>query len=287
MVHGRALARDLAEVLGPAAVVRLAMRCGRPSIEEGLDRFRRQGVDRVVVFPLYPQYASSTTGSIVEEVYRQGGRMWNTPFLHIVQPFYDHPAFLDAVAEVGRPVLEQVNPDFVLFSYHGLPERQIRMGDDTGDRCLTRDDCCDRIWEGNRNCYRAQCFATSRGLKQRLGLSEGSTATTFQSRFGRTPWITPYTDREIESLAARGVRRLAVFCPAFVADCLETLEEIGIRGRESFRAAGGDELTLVPAVNSTPVWTRAVARILRDSTSWLAIARDPSAGPAAGEAGRR
>jgi ferrochelatase len=270
MVHGRALREALAERLGPAVRVELAMRYGQPTIEGALDRLRWSGCDRVVVFPLYPQFAASTTGSILEEVFRQAGRLWNTPFVHVVGPYYDHPGFVDAAAEVARPELAAARPEFVLFSYHGLPEKQVRKGDDTGNQCLAATDCCDRIWEGNRNCYRAQCFATSRALIERLGLDAHATATTFQSRFGKTPWIQPFTDREITAHARRGVKRLAVLCPAFVADCLETLEEIGIRGRDAFVAAGGEEFTLVPCVNSHERWADGVARILHDSAPWLA-----------------
>ena len=264
MVHCRALRRRVAELLGDGVPVELAMRYGHPTIEGALDHLRWAGVDRVVVFPLYPQFAASTTGSILEEVYRQAGRLWNTPFLQVVEPYYDHPGFVEAVAAVAQPELDAARPDFVLFSYHGLPEKQVRKGDDTGHRCLTTEDCCDHIFEGNRNCYRAQCFATSRALIVRLGLDAAATATTFQSRFGRTPWIRPFTDAKLTALARDGVKRLAVLCPAFVADCLETLEEIGIRGRDAFFAAGGEELTLVPCVNSHEAWTRGVVRILHE-----------------------
>jgi ferrochelatase len=270
MVHGRALRERVADRLGPAVRVELAMRYGHPTIEAALDRLRWSGCDRVVIFPLYPQFAASTTGSILEEVYRQAGLLWNTPFIHVVEPYYDHPGFIGAAAEVARPALDAARPDFVLYSYHGLPEKQVRKGDDTGNQCLAATDCCDRIWEGNRNCYRAQCFATSRALRGRLGLAADATATTFQSRFGKTPWIQPFTDVEITALARRGVKRLAVLCPAFVADCLETLEEIGIRGRDAFRAAGGDELTLIPCVNSHAAWIEGVVHILHDSAPWLA-----------------
>jgi len=269
MVHGRALRQRVAAILGDQVRVELAMRYGHPTIEGALDHLRWSGFDRVVVLPLYPQFAASTTGSIIEEVCRQAGRLWNTPFIHVTEPYYDHPGFIDAAAAVARPELEAAEPDFVLFSYHGLPEKQIRKGDDTGHRCLATEDCCERMFEGNRNCYRAQCFATSRALIERLALDPQATATTFQSRFGKTPWIQPFTDVQIEALARRGVKRLAVLCPAFVADCLETLEEIGIRGRDAFFAAGGEELTLVPCVNSHEMWAQGVVRILRDSAPWL------------------
>ncbi|MCA9687945.1 MAG: ferrochelatase, partial [Myxococcales bacterium] len=164
------------------------------------------------------------------------------------------PRFLDAFAAVAHPVLDALRPDHVLFSYHGLPERHCTKSDETGGHCLQRPDCCETIVVANRNCYRAQCFATTHGLRERLGLDASNSTITFQSRLGRTPWIRPYTDVELVRLAKEGTKRLAVLCPAFVADCLETLEEIGIRAVADFRAAGGEELRLVPSLNATPTW---------------------------------
>ena len=162
---------------------------------------------------------------------------------------------------MGRPVLETEKPDHVLMSFHGLPERHLRKTDETGRYCLATADCCERMGEANRNCYRAQCFATARALAARLELADGG----WSVSFGRDPWIHPYTDAAIAQLAAQGKKRLAVFCPAFVADCLETLEEIGIRGKEQFLAAGGERLTLVPSLNTSFAWCDAVVGIVRDS----------------------
>jgi ferrochelatase len=169
---------------------------------------------------------------------------------------------LEAFAAVARGALAQANPDHVLFSFHGLPEQHIRKSDWTGKHCLAASDCCDRLSDENRHCYRAQSFSTARELAKRLALPPDRFTVTFQSRL-RGKWIEPYTDVVLVELARRGVRRLAVVCPAFVADCLETLEEIGIRARESFRAAGGEELTLVPSLNATPAWVREVVRLAR------------------------
>ena len=249
----------------PDVEIELAMRYGEPSLQRGLDALRARGCDRIVAVPLYPQYASSSTGSTVEALYRAAGEPWNTPFLTIVPPFYDHPAFIDALARVGAPVLEDFRPDHVMFSFHGLPERQVKKSDPSGAHCLARPDCCDTIGVNNRNCYRAHCVATAGALRDRLGLARDATSIAFQSRLGRTPWIKPFTDVELVELARRGVRRLAVFCRAFVADCLETLEEIGIRAAESFKAAGGEDLRLVPCLNDHPVWVAALATIIRES----------------------
>jgi ferrochelatase len=265
LIHGEALLAAVRERLGAEWVVELGMRYGRPGTAAALARLRQAGVARVVVLPLYPQYAASTTASTVDEVRRLAASSWGSEALTFVGAFYEHPAFIDAFATVGRPVLEAERPDHVLMSFHGLPEQHLRKADRSGRHCLIAADCCARIGEANRDCYRAQCFATARALASRLGLADSSWSVSFQSRLGRTPWIRPYTDATIADLAARGKRRLVVLCPAFVADCLETLEEIGIRAREQFLAAGGEQLALVPSLNASPSWADAVVRIVRDS----------------------
>src|SRR5690606_25957683 len=177
--------------------------------------------------------------------------------------FHDHPAYLDAMAANAAPHLAGFRPDHVLFSYHGLPERQIRKSEGAAGHCLAADDsCCAALGPRNAFCYRAQSFATTRDLVARLELDPARVSTAFQSRLGRTPWIKPYTDEVLTTLAKSGVRRLAVFSPSFVADCLETLEEMSIRGDETFRAAGGEALMLIPALNASDDWVRAAARII-------------------------
>lgn len=249
--------------LGSSWVVELAMRYQQPSIASALEKLRAAGADRVVVFPLYPQYAASSTGSTVEEVFRVAAPAWVPPTLTFVEPFYDEPGFIDAFAAQGETILRSENPDHVLMSFHGLPERHMRKTDATGRHCLAASDCCERIVPANRHCYRAQCFATARALAARLALPAGRWSVSFQLRLGRTPWIHPYTDRVILELAARGKKRLVVFSPAFVADCLETLEEIGMRARRDFIAAGGERLILVPSLNASPAWADAVVRLVR------------------------
>jgi ferrochelatase len=160
----------------------------------------------------------------------------------------------------------------VLFSFHGLPERHVKASDHSGRHCLRSASCCDALGEANRDCYRAQCFATARALAARLALAPGSWSVCFQSRLGRTPWIKPYTDLRLDELAREGKKRLCVFCPAFVADCLETLEEIGLRARAQFLAGGGESLTLVPSLNASEAWVEALVRLLR-RTAGVAPAR--------------
>ena len=256
LYHSRDLAAAVSEQLGPAWHVELAMRYGTPSIPAALDALARAQVERIVVLPLFPQYASSSTGTAQARVMELAGQRWNVPALDFVPAFYDDPGFLSAFEQVARPLLAEFRPDHVLFSFHGLPVRQIVKTDDAGTVCFRRETCCDAVT--NPSCYRAQSFATARALATRLELAPDRHTVCFQSRLGRTPWIQPYTDHVIDRLARAGTRRLAVMCPAFVADCLETVEEIGIRARQQFKLAGGDELILIPSLNATRPWVDAV-----------------------------
>lgn len=269
LVHGNGLVQVLQGQLGPDADVRLGMQFGEPSIPDAMAGFVRDGVDRVVVVPLFPQYAAASTGSATQAAMEAAGQHWTVPALQVVPPFWQAPEFLDLLADRLREAVEREGPDHVLFSYHGVPERHCQRTDRTGAHCLKATTCCDAIGDANRHCYRAQCFATTRELVARLGLGPQGYSVGFQSRLGRTPWIRPYTDHLLTELAQRGVKKLLVAEPSFVADCLETVEEIGIRGREDFRAAGGGDLALVPSLNAGEDWGRALAAILRRSCAWL------------------
>ena len=257
LMHSRALAAGVQAKLGADWQVELAMRYGNPSIASALENLR--ACTRIVVLPLFPQYAASSTATAVARVMELATQGWDVKPIDVVPAFHAEPKFLDAFATVARPVLAEARPDHVLFSFHGLPERQIRKSGD--DKCLTSPTCCDR--EPPAFCYRAQCFATARGLVERLAIADHTVC--FQSRLGRTPWITPHTDVVVEDIAKAGKKRLAVFCPAFVADCLETLEEIGIRLTDQWKAAGGEALTLVPSLNATSAWIDAVCALAQRS----------------------
>lgn len=272
LVHGRALAQQVQARVGPQVRVALAMRYGQPSITSALRQLRAAGADRIVVFPLYPQYSAAATGSTVEAVLRQAAAEWNTPWLHVVPPFYAHPAFIESFAAGARSLLERVRPQRVLFSYHGLPERHCRKSDPSGRYCLAQEDCCATLDERNHNCYRAQCVATTRALGTALGIAEEERVIAFQSRLGREPWIRPDTEQVLAQLARQGIERVVVLTPSFVADCLETLEEIGLRASAAFRAAGGGELALAPCPNASPAWADAVVAIAREHCGWLAPA---------------
>ncbi len=265
LFHSVDLAAQVQQRLAGEAHVELAMRYGNPSIASALARLRARGVEELTVFPLYPQYAASSTGSTLERVYELLGAAWNVTPTRVVPPFYEHPSFLDAFTQVAKPVIDQARADHVLLSFHGLPERHMRKSDEAGNHCLASEGCCDRIVAANRNCYRAQCYATARGLAAKLALPPGGYTVSFQSRLGRTPWVKPYTDLVLPELAKKGVKRLAVMCPAFVADCLETVEEIGLRAKELFLGAGGESLTLVPSLNAQPRWVEAVVELARAS----------------------
>lgn len=269
LFHGQDLVKKVQQRCGDRVVVALAMRYGNPSIGAALEQFRRQAVDRIVVFPLYPQYSSAATGSSIEKVFAEASLSWNTPFIQVVPPFYAHPAFIDACVSVARPVYQEASWEKVLFSFHGLPERHCVKSDDTGAHCLKSEGCCDRVVEANRNCYRAQCFATARALALGLRIPEDQCIVCFQSRLGRTPWIRPYTDEVVVRLAQRGVKRALILSSAFVADCLETIEELGIRAEESFKAHGGETLRLVPSLNADERWADGVVALARESSAWL------------------
>ncbi len=259
LFHTQDLAKKVGAILGDSWTVTACMRYGQPSIQSAFDALLAKDVDRIVVLPLFPHYAASSTGSAVEEVYRVANTQWNIPPISVCGSFYQAPGFVKAFAEVGQKTLQANNWDHVLFSFHGLPERHIKKSDPTHQHCLATAQCCDNITSANRYCYRAQTVATARLLAHKLGIQKEQYTICFQSRLGRTPWITPYTDKVIDDLAASGKKNLVVFCPAFVADCLETLEEIGLRAKEQFVAAGGDNLVLVPSLNATDTWAQAVA----------------------------
>ncbi|MCF5169073.1 ferrochelatase [Pseudomonas canadensis] len=241
--------------------VELAMRYGEPSIESVLTRLAAQGIRKVTLAPLYPQFADSTVTTVIEEAKRVVRDKKLSVQFSILPPFYDQPEYLDALAASVRSYVEQ-DYDHLLLSFHGLPERHLTKLDPTGQHCFKDADCCKNASpEVLKTCYRAQCFSVARDFAERLGLPEDKWSVAFQSRLGRAKWIEPYTEARLEALAKQGVKKLLVMCPAFVADCIETLEEIGDRGLEQFREAGGEELVLVPCLNDDPQWAKALTTL--------------------------
>ena len=266
LVHTRALReRVAAELGGENYAVEYAMRYGNPSIASALARINVQNVSRIIVLPLYPQYAESSFETAVVETKKRAVELGCADRLTFLPPFYDRPEFIDAFARNVSDHLANEPADHVLFSFHSLPEKHLTKLHP--QHCLRTANCCDRITESNRNCYRAQCFFTAKAIAQQVGLQSADYSISFQSRLGRAKWIGPNTVDILKELPTRGVKRIAVACPSFVADCLETLEEIAIRGRQSFVAAGGEELRLVPSLNSDREWVHAIAGWLMNASS--------------------
>ncbi len=259
LIHTQTLTREVSRILGDGFRVEAAMRYGEPSIRSGLARLDAAGVGRLIVLPLFPQYASAVTASVTAEVFRCLDRMGDTLPLEILGAFHDEPEFAESWSKVAGPGLEAFRADHVLFSFHGLPEDQIRASDPSGGGCLGSPDCCARPGPRLTRCYRAQCYATAEALRHAFGLDEKETSIAFQSRMGPRPWIQPFTDQVLPGLFENGARRLAVFCPSFVADCLETLEEVGIRLRDQWLSLGGEALWLAPCPNGDVRFAEAVA----------------------------
>jgi ferrochelatase len=261
IVTSRRLQRALQERL--PVPVELAMRYQNPSIRDAVRAQASRGVRELLVVPLFPHYAMSSYETAVERVRAVARRHAPQMRLTIQSPYYDAPDYIEALVASAAEHLAR-GYDHLLFSYHGVPERQIRKSDPTGRHCLNSPDCCQVASPAHATCYRAQCFKTTAAFVKKAGVPEGKYSVAFQSRLGKDPWLKPYTDMELERLARAGKRRMLVICPAFVADCLETLEEIGMRGRDTFLAAGGEEFAQIPCLNTHPLWIATLERMARE-----------------------
>ena len=242
--------------------VELAMRYGNPSIEHGLTQLNNQGVDEVLLLPLYPQFAMATTETIVVLAEKIKKEKFPTMKLEILPAFYNKKDYIKNLADSIQDSLQNFKSDYILFSYHGVPERHIRKSDVTKRHCQINNTCCVTPSEAHDFCYRHQCLETTRQVAEVLGLEEGKFSTSFQSRLGRDPWLHPYTDATIDGLAQKGIKKLAVVTPAFVSDCLETLEEIGMEAAESFKENGGEHFLSIPCLNDREDWVHTL-------TSWV------------------
>ena len=247
-----------------SAPVELAMRYQNPSIESAIESLRNQGVTELLLIPLFPHYAMSSFESAVERVKDVLAKRAPAISLTVTPPFFDHPDYIAALWASASDYLK-AGYDHLLFSFHGLPERHLRKSDPTGGHCLLVENCCATASPAYATCYRAQCFKTVKAFVNQAGVSKYSVA--FQSRLGKDPWLKPYTDLELVRLAREGVKSLLVICPAFVSDCLETLEEIGLRGREAFLQAGGRDLTLIPCLNEHPLWIAVLEKMIAGFTA--------------------
>lgn len=236
--------------------VEIGMRYGNPSTEEGIRRLINRGVNDMLVIPLYPHYAMSSYETAMAKALERANAMAPGMRVTVLPPFYNHPRYIEALYEVARPYLEDAKEGFdhLLFSYHGIPERHLKKSDPSGSYCLHYEDCCEREHPAHSVCYRHQCFETTKLLAERARLSPDQYSLSFQSRLGSDPWLSPYTDHQLERLPSQQVKRLLVICPAFVSDCLETLEEINIAGRETFLEAGGKSFRYIPCLNEHDAW---------------------------------
>lgn len=261
-VYGEAVAAGVQEVLGDEYAVELAMRYQNPSIPFALKRLMDQEIRELIVFPMFPQYASATTGSVHDEVMRNLRNQQIIPKVKMINSYYDNEKMINIYADNARK-FELDSYDHIIFSYHGLPQRQLRKGDHCGNHCLKKEDCCQSISKANQFCYSAQCFATTQALAQKLALKEEHYSTSFQSRLGPEKWASPYTIDIIKEQAKKGAKRLLVFSPAFVSDCLETTIEIGYEYQEEFEEMGGEHIDLVPSLNDDPRWIDAVAEMVK------------------------
>ncbi len=262
--HSKNLAKKVADILGEEYTIRVAMRYGSPSIRQEISRFYGDGISEILIFPLFPQYSSATTGSIVEKVMEVMKSWQIMPKVVINSSFYNHRLFIEAWCKKGKQYWAH-KPDHVLFSFHGLPESHIFDGDSSGKHCLKKDNCCSTIDSGNHGCYRAQCLKSAELLTDALKIPKESYSISFQSRLGKAKWLEPHTVDTVKKLAAMGIKNLLVFCPSFVADCLETTEEILFEVKDEFIKAGGETLELVTSLNSDSGWAESLSKIIKEN----------------------
>lgn len=264
LYYSKIQAAMLQEKLGDEYQVELAMRYQNPSIASGLDRLKAGLVESIQVIPLFPQYASASTGSVIQKVMELVSKWQTVPPISFINSFHDNELMIDTFAENAQKYQPE-SYDQILFSFHGLPERQLKKCDHTGQHCLKQDDCCSTLTDVNKFCYSAQCHDTARLIAKRLNIPAEKYSVCFQSRLGKEPWVQPYTSDVLKELAEKGKKRLLVFCPAFVADCLETLYEVSVEYHEEFRALGGEEVQLVASLNDDPKFIEALVEMVKPS----------------------
>ncbi len=260
-IHTKNLAEKVQKALGDEYMVEWAMRYQNPSLKSVLNRIREKKPSELIILPLYPQYASSSTGSTAEHILKELAGWEVIPSIKIINKFYDNPHYIKALVKSAEGY--DLNAyDHIIFSYHGLPERQIKKAAaHYGDNSCHFGNCCDAITEKNQYCYRANCFETTRQLVKHLNIPNGKYTTSFQSRLDDA-WLKPYSDKVIEDLPKLGAKKVLVFSPAFVADCLETIHEIGTEYDEIFREHGGESVTLVKSLNDSDIWVNAIKEMV-------------------------
>ena len=262
LYYSKIQAALLAEKLGGEYHVELAMRYQTPSIASALSKMKAGLVESIQVIPLFPQYASASTGSVMQLVMELLSTWPTIPPVSFVNSFHDNKLMIETFADNARKYQPDTY-DQILFSFHGLPERQLKKCDHSGGHCLQSADCCQTLTDVNKFCYSAQCHDTARLIAAELGIAKEKYSVCFQSRLGKEPWVQPYTSDVLKALAAAGKKRLLVFCPAFVADCLETLYEVTVEYGEEFKKLGGEEVQLVSSLNDHPKWIEALTEMVR------------------------
>jgi len=259
--YGLKVQEMLQEKLADNYKVELAMRYQNPSVEVGLEKLRKQNVDRYVIFPMFPQYASASSGSAMQEVMDVMSRWLTIPPVAFLSSYHDNQSMIDVYAENAKK-FDMDSYDHFLFSFHGIPQRHLRKSD-CNNFCLKSKDCCQTIREENKMCYSAQCYDTAFRIADTLGLSRDQFSISFQSRLGRDPWTEPFTPDVLKKLVKEDVKRLLVFSPSFVSDCLETTIEISFEYKEEFEEMGGEHLDLVESLNDNPKWVDAIEEIIQ------------------------
>lgn len=258
MIYGRSVQTLLQKELGDEVKVELAMRYQEPSIEKGLNRL--QECSQIIVLPLFPQYASATTGSVHQKVMECISKWQTIPALNFINSYPVQEKMIEAFCSLAKE--QNVDAfDHLLISFHGLPERQLKKAD-RHDYCLKSRDCCKKLCQKNRSCYSAQCHQTAYAIASGLGLADKEYSISFQSRLGKDPWIQPYTSDVLKKLAEEGAKKVLVMCPAFVCDCIETIHEIGVEYQEEFEQWGGEKLQLVTGLNNHPLWIEALKELV-------------------------
>lgn len=259
-VYTQKFAQQLQQHLGEHYIVKIGMRYSKPSIESALRNFAESDVKTLILAPLYPQYAEATTGSSLKEIDRLVGRLGIKIPTETLPPFFNEDGFIQSYVDVIRNKVSEKRPDHFLFSFHGLPESHIRKV----QGCLTTEGCCFEDNACDKGCYRAQCFATATKVAETLEIPDSHWSVSFQSRLGRGKWLKPATDQTLELLAKKEKKVIAVICPSFVTDCLETLEEIGIEGQNIFKQNCGEEFLLIPCLNDNSKWTQRFAELIKE-----------------------
>ncbi len=263
LYYSKMQAAMVAEQLGDDYHVELAMRYQSPSISAALERMKAGLVESICVIPLFPQYASASTGSVIQLVMELLSKWPTIPPVSFVNSFHDNKLMIETFAANARKYQPETY-DQILFSFHGLPERQLKKCDHSGHHCLQKPDCCATLTDVNKFCYSAQCHDTARLIAGELNLTADKYSVCFQSRLGKEPWVQPYTSEVLKVLASEGKKRLLVFCPAFVADCLETLYEVTVEYGEEFKKLGGEEVQLVSSLNDHPKWIEAMVNMIKN-----------------------